>query len=70
MRRLPARRSITSRASFSTLRCCETAGRLTGSSRGELADRTRPIGEALEDRSPGRVAKGGQPSSSVSQHEP
>src|SRR5918999_4583893 len=33
MRRAPAGRSITSPASFSTLRCCETAGRLTGSSR-------------------------------------
>ena len=32
MRRLPARRSITSPASFSTFRCWETAGRLTGSS--------------------------------------
>src|ERR671939_224816 len=33
MRRLPAARSITSPESLSTLRCCETAGRLTGSSR-------------------------------------
>src|SRR5918995_3773485 len=33
MRRAPAGRSITSPASLSTLRCCETAGRLTGSSR-------------------------------------
>src|SRR4051812_19180429 len=33
MRRLPAGRSTTSPASLSTLRCCETAGRLTGSSR-------------------------------------
>src|SRR3954465_6956924 len=33
MRRLPACRSTTRPASFSTLRCCETAGRLTGSSR-------------------------------------
>src|SRR5688572_15047747 len=33
MRRAPAGRSITSPASFSTFRCCETAGRLTGSSR-------------------------------------
>src|SRR5436190_4039289 len=33
MRRVPAARSTTSPASFSTLRCCETAGRLTGMSR-------------------------------------
>src|SRR5689334_11443388 len=33
MRRLPARRSITRPASLRILRCCETAGRLTGSSR-------------------------------------
>src|SRR6266536_3719647 len=33
MRRAPAAVSTTRPASFSTLRCCETAGRLTGSSR-------------------------------------
>src|SRR5918996_2087084 len=33
MRRAPSGRSITSPASLSTLRCCDTAGRLTGSSR-------------------------------------
>src|SRR3954466_13533427 len=32
MRRVPAARSTTSPASFSTLRCCETGGRLTGMS--------------------------------------
>ena len=31
MRRLPAAASDTSPAPLSTLRCCETAGRLTGS---------------------------------------
>src|SRR4051812_629585 len=33
MRRVPTGRSTTSPAPFSTLRCCDTAGRLTGSSR-------------------------------------
>src|SRR3712207_1680874 len=33
MRRVPTGRSTTRPAPFSTLRCCETAGRLTGSSR-------------------------------------
>src|SRR5216117_3871452 len=33
MRCLPARLSTTRPASFSTFRCCETAGRLTGNSR-------------------------------------
>src|ERR671935_2359525 len=32
-RRVPSRRSVTRPASFSTRRCCDTAGRLTGSSR-------------------------------------
>lgn len=30
MRRVPSARSVTSPTSLSTLRCCETAGRLTG----------------------------------------
>src|SRR3954468_8419241 len=33
MRRLPSARSVTRPASLSTLRCWDTAGRLTGSSR-------------------------------------
>ena len=33
MRRVPTARSVTSPASLSTFRCCETAGRLIGSSR-------------------------------------
>src|SRR3954469_17561957 len=33
MRRVPAARSVTRPAALSTFRCCETAGRLTGSSR-------------------------------------
>jgi hypothetical protein len=36
---------------------------------GELADRPRTVGEALEDRSPGRIAERGPSISSVSLHE-
>jgi hypothetical protein len=36
---------------------------------GELADRARAVGEALEDRAPRRIAERGPAFGSVSQHE-
>ena len=53
------RRSLTRPASLSTLRCCETAGRLTGSSR-RARRRRGALGEALEDRPSRRIAEGRQ----------
>ena len=58
----PPRRSTTSPASLSTFRCCETAGRLTGSSRASSPTALGRLGDQLEDRAPGRSPSAVQPS--------
>ena len=60
MRRVPSARLAHQPASFSTFRCCETAGRLTGSPRASSPTGRGPRATPLEDCPPGRVAQGGE----------
>jgi hypothetical protein len=56
--RVPAFVSITSPASLSTRRCCETAGRLTGIVLAKLVYREGAAASFLEDRHARGIAKG------------
>ena len=56
--RVPSFACETSPAVRRILRCCETAGRDTDKSGGDLADGQRSFGQPLEDELPGGVAEG------------